>query len=174
MTPRQPAGWHGANSRPDRGEIRQRATRVQSPRRKARGFLRSDGRKGDPTVVPFELVTVEGIRTRFVRDRLAETTFAQRASIADLIHWESVAAAGGPTGWVGHLFYKQFEQAQPVECGCIVEELRTGRYTPPEAYRALLTNHEGDRRQHAEAARLAALTRSEAERQAWLRARGRP
>lgn len=114
------------------------------------------------------------IRTRFVRDRLAETIFARRESIQDLIHWETVAASGGPTGWAGHVFYGQFKHSHPVECQCILEELQDGTYTDPVAYRARLAGHAEEVRLAHEAELRARREKAWELRQAWVRAGGKP
>jgi len=132
------------------------------------------GEKGAPPMVPFVPASLDGIRTRFVRDRLAETEFAARGSMGPLIHWESIAAHGGPTGWASHMFYGQFRQAHPVECRCIVGELQTGAHTNPEAYGALLAEHAATERREEEARAREHAAGLAAEREAWRRAGGRP
>ena len=47
---------------------------------------------------------LDGIRTRFVRDQLAETSFDNCGWIGNLAHWESLAAVGGPKGWASGMF----------------------------------------------------------------------
>lgn len=112
------------------------------------------------------------IRTRFVRDRLRETSFANRAWIADLLAWEATAADGGPVGWAGHVGYGQTRRAHPVECACILRELRTGEYTPPTTYRDLLrAKAEADERQRMQAKR-EQEERTAAELLAWREAGG--
>lgn len=117
---------------------------------------------------------LEGIRTRFVRDRLAETTFAFHGSIGDLIFWESIAAQGGPHGFASAMFYHPFEQRYPVECRCVRAELKDGSYTDPEAYRALRQEHAAEERRQREALAREREAQRGALRDAWIRAGGRP
>lgn len=102
----------------------------------------------------FDPEALAHIRTRFLRDRLRETSFADRALIADLLAWEATAANGGPVGWASHVGHGQVGQAHPVECDCILRELRTGEHTPPAAYRHLLgAKAEADERERRQAQR---------------------
>ncbi len=121
----------------------------------------------------FNPAALDHIRTRFVRDRLRETSFSDRAWIAELLSWEATAADGGPVGWASHVGYGQTRHAHPVECECILRELRTGEYTPPSAYRDLLrTKAEADEQERREAERKRE-ERCAAERLAWREAGGR-
>ena len=75
-------------------------------------------------------------------------------------------------GWASRVGYGQVGQAHPVECDCILWELRTGEYTPPAAYRDLLrAKAEADERERKQAER-EQEERTAAERLAWREAGG--
>ena len=125
-------------------------------------------------MVPFDPASLAGIRTRFVRDRVAETRFAARASLGTLIFWETLAAGGGPHQWTSAIVWGQFRSAHPVECLCILEELQSGVYTDTTTYRRLLAEHRAAGRQEREERAAAARAGEAREREAWLRRGGRP
>ena len=84
-----------------------------------------------------------GIRTRFLRDRAAETRFEEFAKIADLALWEELTADGPPPpagmfqpGYGSWRFWCRTRARYPVECACMAEELDTGAYTSPDQYGA--------------------------------------
>ena len=139
------------------------------------GFCGGSAVKGMTLVMITEVSQnmLEGIRTRFVRERLAETTFASRGSVGGLIFWESIAAQGGPHGFASATFYHPFEQRYPVECRCVWTELKDGSYTDPEAYRALLQEHAVEDRRQKEALAREREAQHGALRDVWIRAGGR-
>jgi hypothetical protein len=92
---------------------------------------------------PEELAkAVQNIRTQFLRDRLAETSWEERGFIGDLLFAEGVIASGGPSGFGGGMAMGMIRHSHPVEIACIQLELKEGVYTPPEEYRKLKTAHE--------------------------------
>ena len=128
-------------------------------------------------------MTLRGVRTRFLGDRIRETAFEDCTALLDLIVWEGMAAEGAPQpagmfqrGHGDWRFWCRTEARHRVECACIVEELRAAAYTDPEAYRARRAAHDAAerdaRRRAAEEAAARAETRAAALRQAWIRGGG--
>ena len=117
---------------------------------------------------------LDHISTRFLRDRLSETTFNQRQWIITLAQYDKLTVEGGPLGFASNMLYRQLEDAYPVETHCILREIRDGIYTPPDVYHRLLREHEEVQERknvEVEAQRAREL---EALRQAWLKEGGRP
>lgn len=106
---------------------------------------------------------LEPPRTRFVRDRIAESD--DREYIYDLLQLERMYKPGHlawniATGYLNH----QFKRAYPVECEAIYAELNDGLYMDPAAFRvAQKAQREGAARNQALAE--AALREEEAKRQ---------
>ena len=128
---------------------------------------------------------LRGVRTRFLRDRIQETAFEDCEALMALIAWEGMAAEGGPEpagmfrpGYGNWRLWCSTEARHPVECACIIEELRTGACTDPEAYRARRAAHDASeraaRQRAAEEAAARAEARTAALREAWIRGGGGP
>lgn len=123
---------------------------------------------------------VEGIKTQFVRDRLKETSWANREYIAVLKILEEIYEEGGARGF-GKMWHGHMRQRYPVEDECIRKEIQEGVYTPPEEFRRLVAEwKEEQRRKEAEWRRrqLEEQRREqewlEEERRKWLEAGGKP
>lgn len=80
------------------------------------------------------------IKTRFVRDRIRETSFEDRDRMIDtLLGYEGLATKRGyPTSMIRGMCEKEF----PVETACIRREISKGIYTPTEEYVRLLKAYE--------------------------------
>lgn len=98
-------------------------------------------------------------RTRFVLDRLQETSWKNRDRIAQLVILERFAMKGGPKSFQESIRFSRYRNKFPVEWECIKYEIEQRKYTTPEEYRRLL-------QQHAVAER---ARREEWEREKWER-----
>lgn len=114
------------------------------------------------------------MRTRFLRERLAQTPFADAERIRDLWRIERTLAMGGPRGFAHATEFASLRRRYPVELRCIRRELEDGVTTSPEEYRRLLTAHAAQARRDAERQALAAADAKTRARALWIAAGGRP
>ena len=121
---------------------------------------------------------LEAVRTRFVRDRIAETPWSARAHIGDLAFAERVILAEGPHGFAAAIAWNGLERQYPVEVAAIRDELTRGNYMPPEAFHRQERDHtevEADRGDRARADALRKeISTTEAARAMWRQYGGRP
>lgn len=133
---------------------------------------------------------LDEIKTRFVRDRIRETSWSQREYIYDL-HLTEELLSGAQLGSAFHMSGrpKRLFAAYPAEAECIRVEIQEGHYVDPETFhqkkRDLAAGWEARRRAEEEkrAAEGAAKQRQRdeerladlrTEREAWVRVDGRP
>lgn len=90
---------------------------------------------------------LDHISTRFLRDRLTETTFERHQWIVALAQYDLLTVDGRPRGFASNMLYRQLEDAYPDETECIRREIQDGTYTPPDVYRHLLREREEAQRQ---------------------------
>lgn len=77
------------------------------------------------------------IRTQFVRDRLRETRWEDRAYIQQLMGIERIICQGGPRNSAARLLYERLVRRYPVEHGAIFGELQRGEVTTDSNFRLL-------------------------------------
>jgi len=126
---------------------------------------------------------VEGIKTRFVQDRLQETSWGNREYISALKfleRWHS-RPPEAYRGWADRMMYSAVKRDYPLQDECIRKEVQEGTYTQPEEFRRLVAEwREEQRRKKAESKRRqrehARQEREwlEEERRKWLETGGKP
>jgi hypothetical protein len=116
----------------------------------------------------------DGIRTRFVKERLSETSWQRRDYIADLRGIERTIESNGPHGGAGNLAWGSIIMSYPVEVECVGKEIREGLYTPPEEFQRLLAAYEQRTIGEDRAAEDSRHQADAAAKQAWIDAGGRP
>ncbi|MEA4882437.1 MAG: hypothetical protein VB144_02035 [Clostridia bacterium] len=76
----------------------------------------------------------DDIKTRFVRDRLAETAWEDRMYIGKLMVIESFVERGGPHAWAEAMVHHSLKEQFPLEIECISKEIREGIMTTAEQF----------------------------------------
>lgn len=79
-------------------------------------------------------------KSRFIRDRVRETAWRDRAYIGDLVFMESVILDHGPHSFGGGMAFAYAKRRLPVEHDCLMRELRDNVYTPPEEFHNLVAS----------------------------------
>jgi len=118
------------------------------------------------------------ITTRFVRDRLRETSWADRWYIEDLYHIERFVKQGGVKSVMQGYRRQALMLHHPVEWECISREITTGEVTSPQEFAQLLREHK-EREAAEKQARLRVRLEGReaydrAHRDLWLQMGGRP
>ena len=75
--------------------------------------------------------------SRFIRDRVVETDWTDRAYIGDLLHIQETIRTRGPHGMAHALAYRWAKDRLPTEHDCIKREITDGVYTPRAEFREL-------------------------------------
>jgi hypothetical protein len=118
---------------------------------------------------------LSSISTQFVRDRLRETSWANRQYIEDLYRLERFLKQG-IGGLTSAYLFKSLSDMYPVERECIKRELTTGELTsPPEFARLKRERQEWEEAQRAAAEEALARQQEEEERRnlsIWLKLGG--
>lgn len=128
------------------------------------------------------------IKSRFVRDRLKETSWEKRGYVHDLIRIEFLTIHGG-LGWAAGMagLPQKLYATYTAEAECIFRELREGRYVDSTTFHTgretlvgewtdrQAAKRDAERERRLEAAKIShevELRRREAEREQWLRLGG--
>jgi hypothetical protein len=74
------------------------------------------------------------VRTRFVRDRIAEVPWNARAYIGDLVFIEQILITQGPHSMAAGMAWHRLQAFYPIEVTAIRKELERGVYMPPEMF----------------------------------------
>ncbi|MBM4463834.1 MAG: hypothetical protein FJ012_11025 [Chloroflexi bacterium] len=113
-------------------------------------------------------------KTQFIRDRIKETAFHERQYIHHLLWLEDIIFRGGPTQWAEGMAYGGLRKDYPLEAEAIRRELREGKRTTPEEFKALQEERTRKLAMDEEEWRLSLDARESDELQEWLKAGGLP
>lgn len=84
----------------------------------------------------------ESPNTRFVMERLQETSWEDRGYIYNLLDVEFFVERGGPKSFAEGMRVKQLQDRFPVEWLCIRREVEDNVHTSAEEFQRLLKEHE--------------------------------
>ncbi|HHV54958.1 MAG TPA: hypothetical protein GXX55_05895 [Firmicutes bacterium] len=113
------------------------------------------------------------IKTKFVLDRLKETSWVNRKYIKDLQFLEYLIS-GGRNCFAGAIGYSALSSEYPIESECIRKEIQEGIYTPPPEFRKLVDEHIRKRQLEKLREIRAQQRREKTERNLWLKMGGKP
>ena len=89
---------------------------------------------------------LDSIMTRFVRERLKETSWEKREYISNLHSIERIIAHGGPKGWAQAIQYRQLSDTYPVETECIEREINESILVTTEEFLIKLKRYKENKR----------------------------
>lgn len=104
-------------------------------------------------------------KTRFVMERLKETSWENRERIRDLINIERLILRGGPKKYNEHMVANILHRTYYVEWQCIKREIEHNEYTSPEQFKRLVREDEEETRKKLATYRQEKLQREKAERE---------
>ena len=119
-------------------------------------------------------MSLKNLRTQFVKDRMAETSWNDRTYIYDLELLEKFVTRGGPKSYNEVMVFWHTRDPHSLEFECIKKEIRDGVYTSPEEFRQLVATREREKAAKAELAEQRRKAEEDEERRQWLELGGRP
>jgi hypothetical protein len=126
-------------------------------------------------------MSLKDVKTRFVLDRIRETSWNDRLYIENLQFIEGMIFRGGPKCFAEGIAYHHHCTRYPIEVECIRKEIKEGIYTSPPEFQKLLYDHRRklqleklEQIQAREREMAEERAREEAEWKLWLSLGGRP
>ena len=119
-------------------------------------------------------MSLKNIRTQFVKDRMAETSWNDRKYIYDLELLERFVMRGGPKSYNEAMVFWHTRDPHLLEFECIEKEIRDGAYTSPEKFRQLVITRERDKAAKAKLTEQRRKAEEDEERRQWLELGGKP
>ena len=114
------------------------------------------------------------IKTQFIKDRMARTSWENRKYIRDLRSIERTILSGGPKSSVAANMHWVQKTKYPVEAECIEKEIRDGIYVSPKEFQELEDKWKREKRVKAEQAERERKAEEDVEWRLWLKLGGRP
>lgn len=119
-------------------------------------------------------MALKDIKTQFVKDRMAETSWDDRQYIYDLELLERFVVRGGPKSYNEAMVFRNTRNPHSLEFECIKKEIEDEIYTSPGEFRQLVAKRECEEAAKAKLAEQKRKAEEDEKRRQWLELGGQP